>query len=76
MFGKKKKQLKPTIPYDSSRQIPAIKASICTGEQVIGFKDKQSGHFTEVMLIKKADDLATFKKMYGFEEDVVIAKEY
>ncbi|MBQ6154002.1 MAG: aspartate dehydrogenase [Ruminococcus sp.] len=41
-----------------------IRASICTGEKVAGFKDKQSGQFTEVMLIRSDKDLEEFRKKY------------
>ena len=43
MFGKRKKP--EAIPYDKSGKIPAIRSSICTGEQVAGFKDLASGKF-------------------------------
>lgn len=60
--------------YDRSNQKTVIKASICNGEQVAGFKDTHTGKFEEVMLIRRAEDLETFKTMYGIEEE--IAKEY
>ena len=60
--------------YDRSNQKPVIKASICYGAQVAGFKDIRTGKFEEVMLIRRAEDLETFKTMYGIEEE--IAKEY
>ena len=60
--------------YDQNNQKPVIKASICNGEQVAGFKDIHTGKFEEVMLIRRAEDLETFKTMYGIEEE--IAKEY
>ena len=60
--------------YDQNNQKPVIKASICNGEQVAGFKDIHTGKFEEVMLISRAEDLETFKTMYGIEEE--IAKEY
>ena len=60
--------------YDRSNQNPVIKASICNGEQVAGFKDIHTGKFEEVMLIRRAEDLETFKTMYGIEEE--IAKEF
>ena len=44
-----------------------------TGEQVAGFKSKENGHFTEVMLIRDAADLEKFKKIYDITE---IKKEY
>ena len=48
MFGKKVKKKS----YDQDAKKPVIRCSICTGEQVAGFKDIQTGKFEEVMLIK------------------------
>lgn len=45
-----------------------MKCSICNGEQVAGFQDKQTGKFTEVMLIRDEDDLEAFKEKYGITE--------
>lgn len=56
--------------YDGSKLKPVIKASICTGEQVAGFKDLSTGGFEEVMLIKNKDDLARFKAMYDITEEI------
>ena len=52
---------------DPDKQIAVIKSSICTGEQVAGFKSKEDGHFTEVMLIRDDRDLAKFKETYKLE---------
>lgn len=60
--------------YDRSSQKPVIKASICNGEQVAGFKDIHTGKFEEVMLICRTEDIETFKMMYGIDGE--IAKEY
>ena len=60
--------------YDKDNKRPVIKASICTGEQVAGFKDIHTGKIEEVMLIKNQADLDTFKKMYGIDDE--IEKEY
>ena len=60
--------------YDKDRKRPVIKASICTGEQVAGFKDIHTGKIEEVMLIRSEADLDNFKKMYGINEK--IEKEY
>lgn len=65
--------LSEDIPFDSDKQIAVIKCSICTGEQVAGFKNKEDGHFTEVMLIRGAKDLEKFKEIYNIAE---IKKEY
>ena len=60
--------------YDKENKKPVIKASICNGEQVAGFKDIHTGKVEEVMLIKSPADLEQFKAMYGIDEE--IAKEY
>lgn len=65
--------LSKDIPFDPDKQIAVIKCSICTGEQVAGFKSKEGGHFTEVMLIREDKDLARFKEKYKITE---IKKEY
>ena len=50
--------------YDKENEKPVIKASICNGEQVAGFKDIHTGKIEEVMLIKSPADLEHFKAMY------------
>ena len=60
--------------YDKQNKKPVIKASICNGEQVAGFKDIHTGKIEEVMLIKSPTDLEHFKAMYGIDEEIV--KEY
>ncbi len=70
LFSKKSEEK----TYDRNNQNPIIKASICNGEQVAGFKDIRTGKFEEVMLIRRAEDLETFKMMYGIEGE--ITKEY
>lgn len=72
LFGKKKVST-PVIEYDPEKQRAVLKCSICNGEQVAGFKDKQTGHFTEVMLIKNGQDLDSFMEMYDLS---AISKEY
>ena len=75
-FGKKpyyERYLSEDIPFDSDKQTAVIKCSICTGEQVAGFKNKEDGHFTEVMLIREAKDLVKFKEIYKITG---IKKEY
>ncbi len=60
--------------YDNENMKPVIKASICNGEQVAGFKDMNTGKIEEVILIKTPEDLESFKIMYGINEE--ITKEY
>ena len=54
--------------YDKTNKKAVLKCSICTGEQVAGFKDIHTGHFDEIMLIRDA-----FMEMYDV---AAISKEY
>ncbi len=56
--------------YDRENKTPVIRASICTGEQVAGFKDIHTGAFEEVMLIRGAHDLADFRERFGIEGEI------
>ena len=58
-----------TKTYDKENKKPVIKASICNGEQVAGFKNIHTGKIEEVMLIKNQADLNAFKKMYAIDDD-------
>ena len=61
---KNKHSAEKTLPgYDPEKHSPVIRSSICTGEQTAGYKDKVSGTFHEVMLIRDQDDLEEFKKL-------------
>lgn len=65
----KKTQSKPAVKaYDPVTQLPVLRCSICTGEQVAGFKDLSTGKFTDIMLIRNEKDLETFKEQYGVTE--------
>ena len=66
MFGKKKKSF--SVKYDPDKEYPVIKASICNGERVAGFKSKEDGHFTEVTFIANEADLKAFMDAYGIGE--------
>lgn len=69
MFGKRKeKTIKPL--YDTEKKEPIIKASICNGEQVAGFRDIESGEFHEVMFVRNNDELENFKRQYGIQGDI------
>lgn len=74
-FSSKKQQREtPLAPaFDSETRKPVLRCSICTGEQVAGFKNLNTGKFEEVMLIKNEKDLTEFIHRYGISE---ISKEY
>ena len=66
LFGKRKKE--PAVQYDKAGKVPVIRSSICTGEQVAGFKDLATGKFEELMLIRDQRDLQDFLRRYQVEE--------
>ena len=66
-LGHSKKSLAETVPYDPATQRPVIRASICTGERVAGFKSKTDGHFVEVMLIRTPEDEHRFREAYHLD---------
>ena len=75
IFSMKKNRHVNSFPADFDRALykPVLKCSICTGEQVAGFKNLATGKFEEVMLIRSEQELALFKEQYGISE---IGKEY
>lgn len=75
IFTAKKKKQENSFPADFDRQLykPVLRCSICTGEQVAGFRNLTTGKFEEVMLIRNEKELTLFKEKYGITE---IGKEY
>ncbi len=67
MFRKKAKKQ----AYDKETLRPVIRSSICTGEQVAGFQNIQTGKFSEVMLIRDGKDLREFLETYDISEENV-----
>ena len=68
MFRRKKDNLKNIIEFDPDKQYAVIRSSICTGEKVAGFKNKDDGHFTEVMLIRSSSDEKIFRDTFNLTE--------
>ena len=73
MLFHKKKVGKPTFEFNKNIHEAVMRCSICNGEKVVGFKEKETGHFTEIMCIKEPEDLEQFRMMYGVDS---ITKEY
>lgn len=67
MFGRRKNPAAPA--FDRTGKEPVIRASICTGEKVAGYRDTATGKFVEVMLIRNDADLRRFLTAYGFEKE-------
>ncbi len=58
--------------YDHERLCPAIRSSICTGERVAGFRNRETKAFTEIILISSDKDLEEFKGRYGITGDIEV----
>ena len=58
--------------FDPAAQQPAMRCSICTGEKVFGLRDRVTGTFEEVGLVRDGDDLARYCAQYGISPDDVI----
>ena len=69
MFGLKEKRIEKKS-YDRENMKPILHASICTGETVAGFKNRRTGKFEEVMLIKSEADKELFKEIYDITDDL------
>ena len=67
-LSKEDRDLRELIQYDPDKMIAVIRSSICTGEKTAGFKDRKTGHFTDIMLIRNDQDEAHFKTIFGIEE--------
>ena len=72
-FFSKKNTYVPKYEFDPEKEKPIIRASICNGEQVAGFRNKETGDFHEIMFIRNQEELSEFMKVYGLEH---VDKEY
>ena len=61
----KKKQTR-AFTFDPSTQEPAVRKSICTGEMTVGFVDKATGAFHDLMMVDRAG-LEDFKRQVGVD---------
>lgn len=61
----KKKQI-PALNLDLQRQEPAVRKSICTGEMTVGYIDKSTGAFHDLMMVDR-EGLEEFKRQVGVE---------
>ena len=70
LFSWRKQKKAPAEAYDAAALEPVIRSSICTGEKVAGFREKETGRFREVSLIRSPADLDAFKARYGIEGEI------
>ncbi len=64
MFGRKAVR---SESYDRENYKPALKCSICTGEQTAGFLEIHTGQFEDIMLIRDQKDLDRFIASYHLD---------
>ena len=60
----------PRKTYDKEKEAPVLRCSICTGEQTAGFREKESGKFRDVALLRSEEDLEAFRRQYGIEGEI------
>ena len=65
----------PSAAYVPAVLRPALRCSICTGEQVAGFVHPD-GPFADVQLLRTPQALAAFRTRYGIAPETVIEKIY
>ena len=65
----KKQKTQAAEVYDPALYTPVIRASVCTGERVAGFRGPD-GRLHEIMLIRNEKDLDAFRAQYGVRGDI------
>lgn len=68
LFSKKKKEY-PKMP--DGNYAPVLRCSICTGEQVLCAKDRDTGHLLELMLIRSPLQLEEFCAANGISPEAI-----
>ncbi len=63
-----RKNRTPSIAFDPERQQPAVRRSICTGEMTVGFIDRETGKFVDLMRVDGQKGLEQFMKQIGANE--------
>ena len=70
MFGRKSRD------YPPEEWEPVIRSSICTGEKVAGFKNRYTGVFEDVMLVRAPSDVEVFRQKYKISAETKIPTIY
>lgn len=70
LFPWRKQKQAPATAYDKALLEPVVRSSICTGEKVAGFRERDTGRFREISLIRSEADLDAFRQKYGIEGEI------
>lgn len=49
--------------FDREKEEPVVRCSICNGEMVAGFREKEGGHFREYRMLRSQQEIDGFAKM-------------
>ena len=64
----KKRPKSADVTWNPQTQQPAVRRSICTGEMTVGFVDKATGKFTDLMRVDGQQELDRFMESIGAKE--------
>lgn len=68
LFSRKRER---PAPFDPATQQPAVRRSICTGEMTVGYIDRATGRFHDMMMIPDQAALEAFFAARGARMDQV-----
>ena len=66
-FAPERKKPLPRFSLDLNTQEPAVRRSICTGEMTVGYIDKATGKFHDLMMVD-SQGLEEFRQQVGVDE--------
>ena len=61
------RHLAEDTPFDPQRQEAILRASAGTEERIAGFRSREDGRFTEVMMLRPAAEERRFMRTYGLD---------
>ena len=70
MLHLKLRKKEETLTFDPDKFEPVIRSSICTGEKVAAFRNRETGHLTEIMLISSEKDMERFRSLCGIDGEI------
>ena len=70
LFSSKSVKKFSNPPFDPAAEEPALRCSICTGEQVACMRERETGKLRELMLIRSEADMESFRRSYGVSGEI------
>lgn len=68
-FSKRKAMEYPVFPEGDHE--PVLRCSICTGEQTLCYRDRQTGKLHDLMLVRDPADLDGFCRQNGLDPETI-----